>query len=61
MNPAFILLVVIGAFLLWLLLSFTFIPIGKLVNKLLKDSFRAMHGGGKTDFNEQEEDNEDGI
>ena len=50
MNPAFILIVFIAAFLLWLLLSFMFVPIGKLFNKLFKDSNKAMHSGGKLDF-----------
>ena len=50
MNSAFILIVLIAAFLLWLLLSFIFVPVGRLFNKLLKDSNRAMHSGGKLDF-----------
>lgn len=57
MNPAFIILVLIGAFLLWLLLSFLYVPIGRLVNRLLKDSNKAMHDGGKIDFMEVEEEN----
>ena len=36
--PIFVLLVLVGAALLWLLLSFGFIPIGKLSNRLLKDA-----------------------
>lgn len=55
MNPAFIILVIIGAFLLWLLLSCLYVPIGKIVNRLLKDSHRAMRSGGKIDFMEDEE------
>lgn len=57
MNPAFIILVLIGAFMLWLLLSFLYVPIGKFFNRLLKDSNRAMHNGGKIDFMEDEKDN----
>lgn len=45
MNPAFILLVLLGAFLLWLLCSFLYVPIGRTVNRLLKDSHRAMNDG----------------
>lgn len=40
--PIFVLLVFVGAALLWLLLSFGFIPIGKLSNRLLKDASDAM-------------------
>lgn len=58
MNPAFILIVLIAAFLLWLLLSFLFVPVGKLFNKLFKDSNRAMHSGGKLDFMEEIEEDE---
>ena len=50
MNPAFILIVFIAAFLLWLLLSFIFVPVGKLFNKLFKNSNKAMHSGGKIIF-----------
>ena len=54
MNPAFILLVLLGAFLLWLLCSFLYVPLGRTVNRLLKDSHRAMNDGGKIDFMEEE-------
>lgn len=54
MNPAFIILVIIGASLLWLICSFLYVPIGKFFNRLLKDSNRAMHDGGKIDFMENE-------
>lgn len=58
MNPAFILIVFIAAFLLWLLLSFIFVPVGKLFNKLFKDSNKAMHSGGKLDFMEEGKEDE---
>lgn len=32
MNPAFILLILAGAVLIWLLLSFAFYPIGKFIS-----------------------------
>ena len=50
MNPAFIILLLLGAVLLWFLLSFLFVPIGSIFNKMFKDSNRAMHDGGKADF-----------
>lgn len=40
--PIFILLLFIGAGLLWLLLSFCFIPFGKLIYRLFKDAHDAM-------------------
>lgn len=40
--PIFVLLVFLGAGLLWLLLSFVFIPLGKIVSRLWKDAKDAM-------------------
>lgn len=54
MNPAFIILVILIAFLIWLIGSFLYVPIGKFFNRLLKDSNRAMKSGGKIDFMEEE-------
>lgn len=41
--PVFVLLVILGAGLLWLLLSFVFIPLGKAVRKLLDNAHRAIN------------------
>lgn len=41
--PAFILLVFLGGILLWLLLSFTFVPLGKIARGLWKDAKNAMN------------------
>ncbi len=43
MNPVFIILVILGAILLWFLLSFVFIPLGKLVYKVVKDAIDIMN------------------
>ena len=43
MNPAFIILVILGSILLWFLLSFVFIPLGKLVYKVVKDAIDIMN------------------
>ena len=43
MNPAFIILVILGTILLWFLLSFLFIPLGKLVYKVVKDAIDIMN------------------
>ena len=42
MNPVFILLVLIGGFLLWILLSALYKPIGKVSEKLADDAKKAM-------------------
>ena len=52
MNPAFIILVILGTILLWFLLSFVFIPLGKLVYKVAKDAIDIMN---KEDNEEEKE------
>lgn len=42
MNPVLVLLILIGAGLLWLLLSFSFGFFGKITNKLTDDAKDAM-------------------
>lgn len=49
--PVFILLLFLGVAVLWLLLSFCFIPIGKFVSRLIKDAKTSM---SKDDFQELE-------
>lgn len=39
MNPAFLIIVIIIAILLWFLLSFIFIPLGKLIYKVWKNTY----------------------
>lgn len=51
MNPVFIILVLIFATLLWFLLSFAFIPLGKFVYRVVKDAFDVMN---KEDNKEKE-------
>lgn len=41
--PAFIFLIFLGGILLWLLLSFAFVPLGKLAKRLWKDAKDAMN------------------
>ena len=43
MNPFFILLVILGVVILWFLLSFLFKPLGKIVSKVLQDTFNIMN------------------
>jgi len=52
MNPAFIILVVLGVVCLWFLSSFVFIPLGKLVYRVVKDAFDALD---KNDNKEEKE------
>lgn len=54
MNPAFIILVILGVILLWFLSSFVFIPLGKLVYKVVKDAIDIMN----KDDNEEEKEKE---
>lgn len=54
MNPAFIILVILGTILLWFLLSFVFIPLGKLVYKVVKDAIDIMN---KDENKEEKETN----
>ena len=43
MNPAFYILVLLAAFLLWLILSFMYKPLGKFAHRLWKDAKDAMN------------------
>lgn len=38
MNPAFIILVILGAVVLWFLLSFVFYPLGRFIYRIWKDA-----------------------
>lgn len=51
MNPAFIILVILGAIALWFLLSFLFVPLGKLISKIWNDT---IHETKKDDTNRKE-------
>ena len=42
MNPILVILILLGGFLLWLLLAFAYIPIGKIFKRLTDDAKRAM-------------------
>lgn len=43
MNPFLILLVIIGCFMLWLLASFLYKPIGRFFNRLIQDAKDAIN------------------
>lgn len=47
--PAFILLVFLGGILAWLLLSFAFVPLGKIAKRLWNDAKDAMNDYETTD------------
>lgn len=53
MNPAFILLILIGAVLVWFLLSFAFYPIGKFIASCWK---RTKDDMNKENSEEKEND-----
>ena len=43
MNPVLIILIIIGAIILWFLLSFVFYPFGKLIYRIWKDAIDEMN------------------
>ena len=51
MNPALILIVIILAIVLWFLLSFVFIPLGKFLYRIGKDTLDIMN----KEFNDEKE------
>lgn len=54
MNPAFVILVILGAILLWFLLSFVFFPLGKLIYRIWKDAVDEMNREDKKEKGEKE-------
>lgn len=54
MNPVFVILVILGAVLLWFLLSFVFFPLGKLIYRLWKDAVDEMNREDKKRKGEKE-------
>lgn len=53
MNPVFVLLVILGATLLWFLLSFAFRPIGRFFYRIWKNAVDEIN---KNDESEEKED-----
>lgn len=53
MNPAFVLLVLIGSVALWFLLSFVFLPLGRFLYRIGKDTIDIMNK------NEEEKERKD--
>lgn len=51
MNPALVILVLLGVVILWFLLSFVFFPFGKIISRIGKDAMEEM--------NKDENDNEE--
>lgn len=56
--PIFWILVILGLFLLWLVLSFCFKPIGRFAKRLWGDAQKAMSEDDKNNNNEEKENNE---
>lgn len=54
MNPALILLILIGAVVLWFLLSFAFYPLGRLIYRIWKDACDEMNREDKNNKEEKE-------
>lgn len=53
MNPVFWFLILSGAALLWLLLSFLFRPLGRVSKRLVDDAKREMFEEEKNKTNEE--------
>lgn len=53
MNPVLVFLIIIGGFLLWLICSFLYKPIGRFFGRLADDAIEAM-----TEFEEINKNNE---
>ena len=49
MNPAFILLVLMGLITLWFLLSFAYRPLGALLRRIWDDAIKAMNEENKNE------------
>ncbi len=47
MHPLLVILILIAAFLLWLLCAFLYKPIGRLFNRLVKDAEEAINEENK--------------
>lgn len=56
MNPVFIFLIIIALVTLWFLLSFLFVPLGKLTHRVYKDAVDEMNREDKTKDNTKEEE-----
>lgn len=57
MNPTLIILVLIAAVVLWFLLSFAFVPIGKIIHRIGKDAMDEMNKDDKNEKEETEKEN----
>ena len=53
MNPVLIMLILIGAFLLWLIISFLFFPLGKGITKIADSVEKNIN---KDDLKEKDEE-----
>lgn len=47
MNPVFFILIILGAIILWFLLSFVFFPLGKLLYRIWKDAVDEINKNDK--------------
>ena len=55
MNPVFIFLVILGAILLWFLLSFAFFPLGKMFSKIWNNAVDEIYKEEKINNEEETE------
>ena len=50
-NPAFILLLIIGLFLLWCISNSFFISIGKIISNTINNIYKNLNSDDKENFN----------
>lgn len=54
MNPVFVILVLLGAIIVWFLLSFVFFPLGRLIYRIGKDAIDEMNKDDKKEKEKEE-------
>lgn len=54
MNPVFVILVLLGAIIVWFLLSFVFFPLGRLIYCIGKDAIDEMNKDDKKEKEKEE-------
>lgn len=55
MNPVFVFLVILGAIILWFLLSFAFVPLGNILYKKWKNAIDNINKEDTTKESEEKE------
>lgn len=54
MNPVFVILVLLGAIIVWFLLSFVFFPLGRFIYRIGEDAIDEMNKDDKKEKEKEE-------